>query len=211
MFQITSQKVFRQFLKGLWCGLGRSCGSYWNRVQWIHEQTPAVSLKSSCCILVAPHWKQELYNSQVSNDIFEKILGGEIGTGSFVAGLDLTFSANTLGFRGTFWNLVCVFHSTDQHCRICTKSTIDLVLTNWTQSGDSGRSKTKTVGPAAYFGCKVHKGCSPLSARKFLLFHVLCHHFCVSCSAQAWPSSFTPVWPFQEKLVVLNLFLYSRL
>lgn len=55
MFQITSQKVFRQFLKGLQCGLGRSCGSYWNRVQRIHEQTPAVSLKSSCCILVAPH------------------------------------------------------------------------------------------------------------------------------------------------------------
>lgn len=58
----------------------------------------------------------------------------------------------------------------------------------------------QTVGPAAYFRCKVHKGCSPLSARKFLLFHVLCHHFCVSCTAQAWPSSFTPVWPFQGKL-----------
>lgn len=64
----------------------------------------------------------------------------------------------------------------------------------------AGETVTKTVGPAAYFGCKVHKGCSPFSARKFLLFHVLCHRFCVSCTAQAWPSSFPPVWPFQGKL-----------
>lgn len=137
---------------------------------------------------------------------FWKIFGGEIGTGSSVAGLDLRFFANTL-VSGAHFGTLSVFST----CRICTKSTIYLVLTNWTQSGDSGRSKTKTLGPAAYFGCKVHKGCSPLSARKFLLLHVLCHHFCVSCTAQAWPSSFTPVWPFQEKLVVLNLFLYSRL
>lgn len=75
----------------------------------------------------------------------------------------------------------------------------------------AGETVTKTVGPAAYFGCKVHKGCSLLSARKFLLFRVLCHHFCVSCTAQAWPSSFTPVWPFQGKLWwSWTFFLYSK-
>lgn len=113
------------------------------------------SLKSSCCILVAPH-KAGALKLRSFKWYFWKIFSGGIGTGSSVAGLDLRFLANTLGFRGTFGNLVCVFHSISQHCRKCTKSSVYLVLTNWTQSGDSGRSKTKPVGPAAYFGCKVH-------------------------------------------------------
>lgn len=60
------------------------------------------------------------------------MLGGEIGTGSFVAGLDLKFCANTLGFRCTFWNLACVYPLQNMH-KIYNIFSFNKLNTKWGQ------------------------------------------------------------------------------
>lgn len=176
------------------CGFGRSCGSSWNSGSTRKPQLEKApgdnrSLKTQIrSFKWLFFWKNIWWGNR--NWKF-----------SGRSGLKIFFFF--LGFRGTFWNHVCVYaqyQPTLQNMhKIFNLFSFNKLNTKWGQW--QGRLRLKQL----VLGVKCTKVCSPLSARKFLLFHVLCHHFCVSCTAQAWPSSFTPVWPFQGELEPFSL------